>query len=618
MYRKTLALLLSATLLIGLIPLSGCAQQEDVSLQILATSDIHGWFVPWDFATDTASKRGSLTYLSTLIKQHKQAQPNTILVDCGDTTQANYVEYFIGKPENPMIAAMNHLGYDVWTFGNHEYNFNLADRAKLVEQFKGTALSGNVFMKDSGQPYLPGTCVVERGGVKVGFIGLTTPLIEKFEKGKSSLNEVDVKSPNDVLGGLIEELKQQKVDCIVGLIHAGLKRENDAEGTSTVDIANAYPDFDVIISGHAHASVESETANNVLLCEPYYNARSLSVIDLRFEKKDGGYQLVEKKASLLPAGDEEDPELLALMTPFKEELSAFVNTPIGKLINADLNKKDEIMGISEANIGSVGILNLMSTAGIYYSKADCTLLNTDYENPGFPVGDISIKNIASSYSFTGGEVSVFPVTGKQLKTIMEWSAGYFNQIKEGDLTISYNPERRASKYSSNFVGGGISYTIDLRQPQGSRIRNLALIEKDELGNPIMTDDGALKTTPITDETEIRLGTNGYYMDQWLAQGGCMEGQQVAAVYNSFDEMGDDGTVRNLTISYIRDVLGGMVDGSKYTYKAWGIETGVDKESEVYKKAVELVNSGILKLPASEKGRTNIGSITVTDVENAKK
>jgi len=595
--------------------LTGAQTAENVKVEIMATSDIHGWFVPWDFSTDTSSTRGSLTYLASIIRQRQAANKNSVLVDCGDAVQSNYVEYFIGQDSNPMIDAMNYLGYDVWTFGNHEYNFSFANRAKLVKQFKGVALSGNVYLKGTDKEYLPATTVVERGGVKIGVIGMTTPLITEFEKGKTSLNEVDVKNPVDVIGGAIKSLEAQNVDCIIGVIHEGLDQENDVYGSSTVDLAKAYPELDVIISGHAHKSVPSETVNGVLLCEPYYYGRSLSVVDLGFTKNaNGGYTLNSKNATLENCGSKEDSGLVTLMAPYKAQLQKYVNTPIGKLINSNLSGTDEIKGISAANIGSVGILNLMSVAGTFYSGADCTLLNTDYENPGFPVGDISIKNIASSYSFTGGEVSVYPVSGAQLKTILEWSVDYFNQIEDGDLTISYNPTRRASKYSSNFVGGGISYTIDLTRPSGNRIKNLALIAKDSDGNPLYNEDDTLKTTPITDTTTVNLGTNSYYMDQWVAQGGCLEGQTVKSTFNSFDEFGDDGTVRNLTIRYIQEHLSGSVNGNLYNYVNWTAQTGVDKTSDIYQKAVELINNGTISLPASETGRTNIASITVSDVQ----
>lgn len=590
-------------------------EKSDVDVQIMATSDLHGWFVPWDFATDRSSTRGSLTYLASVIKDNQSKNANSILVDCGDSVQANYVEYFIGKDSNPMIDAMNYLGYDVWTFGNHEYNFSFSQRQQLIDQFNGTTLSGNVYLKDTDTKYLPATTVIERNGVKIGFIGMTTPLIVDFEKGKTTLNEVDVKNPMDVIGSAIDDLEKQNVDCIVGVIHEGLSEENNVYGSATTDIAKAFPQIDVIVSGHAHASISSETVNSVLLCEPYYYGRSLSVVDLGFIKTDSGYKLISKQATIEGCGSTEDPGLVDLMSPYKAELSDYVNTPIGQLINSDLSGTDEIKGISAVYTGSTGIMNLMSTAGIYYSGADCTLLNTDYEDAGFSVGDISIKNISSSYSYSGGEITVYNVTGEQLNSILEWSTDYFNQIKDGDLTISYNPSRRASKYSSNFIGGGITYEVDLTQPTGSRINNLALIVKDTDGNPVYNDDGTIKTSPITDSTLIKLGTNSYYMDQWIAEGGCLEGKNPVSIYSSSDVYGDDGTVRALTISYIKDHLNGVVDGNIYNYKNWYINTGIDTTSEAYQKSLKLINDGTITLPASETGRTNIAPITATDIQN---
>lgn len=584
------------------------------TLQILATSDLHGWFVPWDFSEDIPSTRGGLTYLATLVKGLRAENPNTILVDCGDTVQSNYVEYFIGRESNPMIEAMNALNYDVWTFGNHEYNFDLADRQLLIDTFEGTALSGNVFVKDSGKPYLPATAVVERNGVKVGFVGMTTPMIAEFEKGKTSLNGLEVRNPLDCIEDALATLKAQDVDAVVGLIHEGLDEENSVPGSGTKDLAEAFPEFDVIISGHAHAAVESEMLGDVLLCEPNYNARSLSALDLVFAKTEEGWKLVSKSADLLSAGKQEDPEMVDLMAPYQKELSAYVNTPIGRLINKDLVKEEEIPGSGEANMGSVPMLNLMSTAGIFYSGADFTIYNPTYENPGCKVGGISIKDISSSYQYTGGEVSVYPIVGAQLKTLLEWIAGYYNTWHEGDLTVSFDPDRRESKYSTNFVGGGIAYTVDVTQEVGNRIKGLALIVKDDEGNPKFDSNGDLVTAPIENDTPLKMGAHDYYVKQWVANGGCWEGQTLTAVYSTEDEFGDDGTVRNLTIRYITDHLNGEVDGDGYDYVSWSVSSGIDKTTDEYQNMLRQLEDGSIRVPTSETGRTNIAPITKEDLK----
>ena len=404
---------------------------------------------------------------------------------------------------------------------------------------------------------------------------------------------MDVHSPIEETKLAIQELKKQNVDAVIGVFHMGLDRENDVEGSSVSDIANAFPDLDVIAAGHAHQLVPSRTVNGVLITEPQSYAKVYSAVDLTFAPDgDGGYQVVSKRACAIPAGRQEDRAMAELMAPYKAELSGYVNTPIGTLINSGLNGTDKIKGISAGYIEATGIWNLLFSASMYYSGAQAVILNTDYENAGFPVGDVSIKCISSSYSYSGVEITVYKVTGADLKALLEYSAEYFNQIQPGDLTVSYNPERRQSKYSTNNIGGGITYCLDLTQEAGKRVKDLRL---------------------ITDDMEILLGTNSYSMNKWLGEGGCLAGRQLEIMFSSSEKRGDDGTVRAPAIRYIKEALKGTVDGDAFNYDNWYLYTGIDETSPAYQKAVELINNGILTLPALENGRTNVRSITEADV-----
>ena len=507
-------------------------------VRLLATSDLHGWFVPWDFALDQANTSGSLTYLATRFGQERAKNKNVVLVDCGDAVQANYVEYFIDHDSNPMIAAMNALDYDLWTWGNHEYNFDLTRRAKLAAQFDGAILSGNVYLKGTDKRYMPATTVVERDGVRLGFIGLTTPLIQEFEAGKGTLDQVDVHNPIGETKLAIQELKAQNVDAIIGVFHMGLDRENDVEGSSVSDIANAFPELDVIVAGHAHQLVPSRTVNGVLITEPQNYAKIYSAVDLTLAPDGDGYKVVSKRACAIPAGHEEDQAMVERMAPYKTELSGYVNTPIGTLINSNLNGTDKIKGISAGYTEATGIWNLLFSAAMHYSGAQAVILNTDYENAGFPVGDVSIKSISSSYSYSGGEITVYKVTGRDLKALLEYSAQYFNQIKPGDLTVSYNPERRQSKYSTNNIGGGITYCLDLTQEAGSRVKDLCLItDYHEDGTPVLDDKGMPKTTPHHRRHGDPAGTNSYSMNKWLGEGRLSGGPPAGNRVQLLGEMG---------------------------------------------------------------------------------
>ncbi len=586
---------------------------ETVDVEIIATSDLHGWFVPWDFSTDTKYTRGSLTYIAQTIKEHRENNENLIYVDCGDAVQANYVEYFINDDKNPMVEAFNYLNCDVWTFGNHEYNFNRELRQNLIDDFEGTILSGNVYEKATGKRYLPATTVIEKDGIKIGFIGITTPLITEFENGKDSLDGLEIINPLVEIKKAISELKAENVDSIIGILHMGLDEENNVEGSGVKEIAKAFPEFDAIIAGHAHANISKEVVNDVLIMEPYKYGQAIGFVNLTFEKSFNGVKLINKDVRTENVTNKEDEKLVELMEPYKKELRAFVNTPIGTLINSDLSKKDEIIGISSVYTESTGILNLLSAASQYYTDADVIILNTDAENAGFKVGNVSIKDISSSYTYSGGEITTYKITGADLKLLLEYSADYFNQIEDGDLTISYNPERRLSKYSTDNIAGGVTYTIDLTKASGSRIKDLSLITEYNNDGSIKLVNGKPVTSLIADDQEIILGTNSYSFNKWIGKGGSIENRNYTPIFNSFTQWGDNGTVRELTIRYIKEVLNGKINGDNYNINTWNIYTGVDKNSKEYKKAVELINSGKIELPKLENGRTNVKSISVNDL-----
>ena len=100
-----------------------------MDLQILATSDTHGKFDPWDYAANKADASGSVAQQATAIKENRTK--TTLVVDAGDTIQANSAELFLNDDVHPMIAAQNAIGYDVYVTGNHEYNYGMATLEKV-------------------------------------------------------------------------------------------------------------------------------------------------------------------------------------------------------------------------------------------------------------------------------------------------------------------------------------------------------------------------------------------------------------------------------------------------------------------------------------------------------
>ncbi|MBG9942015.1 5'-nucleotidase C-terminal domain-containing protein [Brevibacillus formosus] len=577
------------------------AAETPTKITLLGTSDIHGRFMPWDYALDGPNPNGSMTQLFTMIKEIRKENPNTVLLDAGDSIQDNSAELFNDQPQSPVMVAMNEMNYDAWAFGNHEFNFGLDVLDKVSSQYKGAVLAGNIY-KENGERFLPAYTIIERGGVKIGVIGMNTPMITDFEKGTDHLDGLVIKNPVEETKKAVKEL-EGKVDVMIGLMHMGIENENGIPGTGVADIANAVPELTAIFAGHMHKLVKKEEINGVLITEPDKYGTHLSRIDLTFEKKDGKLVLTDKEATAVPVKGADgtpavsDAALETKLKPFHEFARADANIVVAELKGMNLVAKNEIEGIPTVQIQETPLSDFFHEVMLYYSKADVVAHQIDNDKAKLDVGPIKKKDIAYNYQYAGGEITVYKVTGKDLKDYMEWAVGYFNSTRPGDVTVSFDPKRRSSKYSTNDFFGGVKYEIDLTKPYGSRITNLRKLDE----------------TPIKAEDTLKLGMNSYRMEALQAKGGALEGRKFEQLWSSkdnsaFGETG--GTIRNRAIAYLKEVKKGVYEPK--VQNNWKI-TGVDTTSPERKDVVELINAGILSVPKTADGKyTNIASINIKD------
>ena len=587
--------ILASAILLSLTGYATAADSEIVDVTILGTSDIHGHFMPWDYASDKLNMKGSLSQIATKVKAIRDEQENVILVDAGDTIQGNFVETFKDEPTDPMMLGFNEMKYDIWVLGNHEFDFGLDVLNRSLTQFKGTSLAGNIKRED-GNPFLPAYKIIEKNGIKIGMIGMDTPMTQVFAEGTNRLEGMTFTNPSLEVKKVIKQI-DDKVDAIVLVAHMGLDNENNIEATGVTDIANDNPEIDAIVAGHMHTRIDKATVNGVIITEPDKYGRALSRIDLQFEEKNGQFTLVNKDSFTYKIkGVESDEKMEELYAPYHKRLRENANRVVAELLGVDLVPENEIKGIPQVHIQDTGISALFQEASMHYAPlANVIALQIDNDMAELDVGKIKAKDIAYNYQYAGGEITVYDMTGKDLKTYMEWSAGYFNSVKEGDVTYSFNLDRRSSKYSTNDFFAGVTYTIDLTKPAGQRITNLEF------------DDGKV----ITDITPIRIGMNSYRMGHLTKAGGVLEGRVFPVLFDSEEEFGEDeGTIRNLTIRYLNEVKNGKYEGKPMSRWALSGLDGYEKEREIIK---ELVNSGEINVPTSDDGRyTNVESINVKD------
>ena len=184
----------------GLLFLLGaCLSAEEVTVTVLATTDLHGNLYPYDYYAGKPADRG-LAKIATLIRRERQDSPNNILIDCGDTIQGTPLEYvyqhwqetgrlpldlsFAGAPltADPMMLAMNALGYDAMVAGNHDFNFGLKNQmaARRLAHFPWISANTKTVAGAGVPPFAPWV-VKTVAGVKVAIVGITTPGIPQWD-----------------------------------------------------------------------------------------------------------------------------------------------------------------------------------------------------------------------------------------------------------------------------------------------------------------------------------------------------------------------------------------------------------------------------------------------------
>ena len=529
------------------------AMAQEVNIKILGTSDIHGRVVPWSYGADVEDKSGSYAQIATYVKDVRKNNKNVVLVDVGDAIQDNQVDVFAKDKkyykDHPIPKVLNEMKYDVFVLGNHEFNFGMKALDEILKDIKAKKLTANFYHKKNDKRYIDATTIIEKDGVKLGIIGLSTPMSAKFEEDTGNLKDMKFTSPTEEARTQVEKLKAKGVDAIIAVTHMGIDNENNIPDTGMRDVINAVDGIDVVIAGHMHKDVPSETIKNTLITEPHRYGTVVSEVDLTFDINDKKeVKLVKKESKTVPVKAlEADKKIVEIYKPYHEKLRELNNVVIGQTEN-EMVPQETKHGVSAAFSRDTGLSSFINDVEQHYSGADVVTFSFDHQKARMNKGDIKKKDIIFNYRYAGGDVTVYELTGKQLKEYMEWSANYFDTIQPGDTEYRYNAERKKSKYVTYDIFGGVNYKIDLRNPQGSKIVDLTLA------------DGK----PVTDDMKLKVGMNSYRFAQLNGKGGIWEGQQIPVLWESKVAMGrEKGTIQNMMIDYITNVKKGKIDGQSH-------------------------------------------------------
>ena len=573
-HKCIVALVLTVAMAVGLVLPAAAAEEESKTVTILQTSDLHGMVNPYDYASNKVSKT-SLAHAATIIKAERSKDPNLLLLDTGDTTQANYIQEFLNENPNPIIGALNYLDYDAWTLGNHEFNFGFSYVTKEISEFEGVTLAGNIYKAD-GSRWIDAYHIFDVDGVKVAVFGIDAPHVPQWEKtDPTHYDNMSFTSPMEETGKILKEL-DGKADVVIGSIHYGLEGEYGTEGVQA--LAETYGDrIDALLIGHAHAVVD-ETIGGIPVLEPGSNGQYVSKVTITLTRSGSGWT-VDKSATTGELLDcsavTPDADFLAEFKSLHEKSLAMASREVGQVGKTFLDPVELLPGIPNAIIQDNPVIDLINKVQMEQTGADVSLAALFDSSSNLEAGPFLHRDSVKIYKYDNTLFAV-KVTGKQLKAIMERQAGgFFNQYQSGDVTVSFNPNIRMYNYDEF---AGVNYEIDISKPEGQRIQNVTYQGK-----------------PLSDTQTLVLALNNY------RYGGLVS----AGLLNESDVVYEGGAVRDMITDYVASLQGPLMPECDNNWKIVGADLSDPQKDLIYEK----VRSGEIAIPVSEDGRTpNVASL----------
>ena len=581
-FKSSVSLVVAALFSATVAGSTAFASDDAKTITVLGTSDIHGMLYPYDYATDSETEIG-WAKIATLIKQEREIDPNLILVDNGDTSQANLISEFRFDDIHPVVKALNLLNYDTWTLGNHEFNFEFENLQRAIADFEGVTLAGNIY--DDDARWQNAYTIKDVDGVRVAIFGMTAPHVPLWEKtSPEHYNFMTFTSLVDEAGKILDEI-EGLADVVIAVVHYGAEGEYGEKGLN--DIAELYADrIDAIVSGHAHdsfAEIKEFGDNSVAMFMPGSLGAYLGKVTLDVVQEDGQWVVTEKTAEILPTNNiPADQEFLDELAYVHEASLEIANTVLGTISDDFLETLDYLPGIPRAVVQDTALVDLINIVQLEASGADVSLAALFDRNSNLPKGDFRFKDAVNVYKYDNTLYAV-EISGAELKEIMESYAGnYFNTFKEGDVTISFKESIRLYNYD---MFAGVDYKIDISKPEGERIVDIMY-------------NGA----PLANDQQLVLAVNNYRYGQLMSNGMISEDPSII-VYESSE------AIRDMIAEYVSEkgVISPVVDNN------WSI-VGYDFSDPQAELIYEMMRNGEITTTDGASGRAiNIEAINAIEL-----
>jgi len=434
--RRWLALPL--VLLTGL--LSACVAREPdrppVRLTFLQFND-HYVLEP----ADREGQKGGMARIATLVARTRAESPHTLLALGGDTISPSIMSTFLRGQQ--MIAAWNQLGLDVASFGNHEFDFGPATLLDRMRESRFVWVSSNVTDRATGRPFGGArfTHVIERGGVSVGFFGLTVPDTAQTSSPGSG---VAFGEPIGAARAAVTTLTAARVPIVVAVTHQDMPADEQ--------MARTVPGIALVLGGHEHDPLEN-VVGDTLITKAGADGVFVVRIDLQVTREG---KVLGRQHRFIPITPElpAEPAMAALVARYQAMLSAALDVRIGAT-RVPLDARNGLLRTRETNLG-----NYVADVIRARLQADVAVMNGGgiRGNQILAPGPLTRRDVNTVLPFLNVLVKL-EVPGSVLRQVLEHSVGVYPRESGGflqvsGLTFGFDPGRPAGQRVGRVVVGG--------------------------------------------------------------------------------------------------------------------------------------------------------------------
>lgn len=454
------------------------ASEANEGVQILFTHDLHSRL---DEFKSGDKMIGGVARLKTAIDTKRMESEATFVLDCGDFSMGTLFQT-IFKTQAAELTMMGRLGYDVTTFGNHEFDYRPAgvvsmfenamrnaeeDKSLVLPQFVISNIDWRLNNDEEDQdiqkvleaygstPYT----IIERNGINVGIFGV----LGQDAEDCAPESGIDFDSIVDASKVMVEELKAEGAELIVCLSHSGTwEKEEDSEDEQ---LAKAVPEIDVIISGHTHTELSEPIIHgDTIIASAGDYGRYLGEIDL-IPNENGRWTLANYKLNPMDESVEKDALIAAEVELYKKAIDTEYLSMFGYKANQVIAENDVAFTqmsefgkkLEEDTLG-----NLISDSYVYavkeaegenYEPIALAVTANGVVRDTFQTGNITVSDAfnVSALGIGADGVVGYPLvsvylTGAELKVAAEIDASVSSLMSAAQLYPSgmkwvYNPNR---------------------------------------------------------------------------------------------------------------------------------------------------------------------------------